>query len=282
MSTRLVAVLTALSFGVLAGCGSGTQTKGSQPAAVDPTSGNWVFVPANPLSGGTVSLPPFLSGSLMASGGQLTADFLVSPFSVSCSLSTSFDVSLTGTVQGSQLTLTSAPWNSGVFTVTGTVGSGGSSFSGEWSVKGGCADGASGEFAANYVPAVTGTWTGVLGTVPGQSSTVLTGSTVTLQLVQAAEPTQFSFPLTGTITVSGSSCGFSTGTLMQLPGGDPLAPSSITGYNWTAEAEMSDGKSIVAAVGVLDASNAGSWLMEMGVAGGSCDGATGLTTLIRQ
>ncbi len=282
MSARLVAVLTAVSFGFCAGCGSGTDITTSQPAAVNPTSGNWVFIPANPLAGGSVSLPPFLSGSLMASAGQLSADFLVSPFSQSCSLSTNFDVTLTGTVKGSQMTLTSAPWNSGVFTVTGVVASDGNSFSGQWSVKGGCADGASGELAANYVPEVTGTWSGVLGTTPGQSSSVLTGSTATLQLVQAAQPTQFSFPLSGTLTLSGSTCGFSSGTLMQLPGGDPLAPSSITGYTWTAEAQMNDGKSVVIAVGVLGSSSTGSWLMEMGVAGGSCDGASGLATLTRQ
>lgn len=282
MSARLVAVLTAVSFGFFAGCGGGTDTITSQPAAVNPTSGNWVFIPANPLAGGSVSLPPFLSGSLMASAGQMSADFLVSPVFEACPLTTSIDVALTGTVKGSQMTLTSAPWNSGVFTVTGVVGSDGNSFSGQWSVKGGCADGASGELAANYVPAVTGTWTGVLGTAPGQASGVLTGSTVTLQLVQAAEPTQFSFPLSGTITVSGSTCGFSSGTLMQLPGGDPLAPSSVTGYTWTAEAQMSDGKSVVVAVGVLSSSSTGSWLMEMGVAGGSCDGASGLATLTRQ
>jgi hypothetical protein len=250
---------------------------------VNPTSGNWAFIPANPLAGsGTVSLPPFLSGSVMASGSQVAAHFLVSPVFETCPLTTTIDVALTGTVKGSQMTLTSAPWNSGVFTVTGVVASDGNSFSGQWSVKGGCADGASGELAANYVPAVTGTWTGVLGTAPGQSSSVLTGSTATLQLVQAAEPTQFSFPLSGTITLSGSTCGFSSGTLMQLPGGDPLAPSSITGYTWTAEAQMSDGKSLVIVVGVPASTSADTWRTVFSVVGGSCDGAFGEATLSGQ
>lgn len=282
MDARRMAVLSVTLLCFLAGCGTGSQTTTSQPVAVSLNSGNWAFFPPNPLSGGSISLPPFLSGSLMSSAGQVSGDFLVSPVFDACPLISSIDLALTGTVKGSQLTLTSASWNSGVFTVTGTVAPDGNSISGQWSVKGGCADGANGGLNASYVPPVTGTWTGVLAPLPGQSANALTGSAATVQLVQAPEPTQFSFPLSGTIAISGSSCGFSSGTLMQLPGGDPLAPSSITGYTWSAEAQMNDGKSLVIAVGDLSQSTTGTWMMALGVSGGGCDGAFAMATLARQ
>jgi hypothetical protein len=69
---------------------------------------------------------------------------------------------------------------------------------------------------------------------------------------------------------------------MQLPGGDPLAPSSITGYTWTAEAQMSDGKSLVIVVGVPASTSADTWRTVFSVVGGSCDGAFGEATLSGQ
>jgi len=284
MGARTSAVLSAVLVCLVAGCGgdSGSMTMSQDPVA-NLASGNWAFLPANPLAGSSISIPPFLGGSLMNNGGQLSADFLLAlPIFTACPLTTSssFDVAFTGSLKGSQMTLTSSPWNSGMFTVTGTVATDGNSFGGSWSVKGGCADGASGTVTASYVPAVTGTWTGVLAPFPAQTSSPLTGSTATLQLVQAGQPTRFSFPLSGSITLSGSNCPFTSGTFIQLPGGDPLEPSSITGDEITAEAQMNDGQSQVIAVAVP--SSAGTWVMAMSVFGGVCDGATGTATLTRQ
>lgn len=284
MGARLAAVLTAVSFGLLGGCGDGSLTPTMHTATVSPSSGNWAFSPANPLAGDSISLPPFLGGSLMVSGGQISADFLVLPVLSACpvGIGANFDVQLTGSVSNNQLTLTSMPWNGGVFTITGAVASDGNSFTGQWSVKGGCATGAGGALVASYVPSVTGTWSGVLAALPGQTANGLTGAAATLQLVQSSTPTAFSFPLSGTIAISGSTCGFSSGTLVQLPGSDPLDPSSVIGQAWTAEAQMSDGKSVVVAVGVENSLSPGAWLVDLTVAGGACDGAFGTTTVSLQ
>ena len=285
MRPRKSLVLATVAVWLLAGCGEGSGRRSSiqTPAAVVPTSGNWAFPPAVLSSVGLVTSQPFIGGSLVANGDAISTDFLVLPVFPSCPMGEdSLDATLTAQVKGSQMTLTSAPWNNGVFTVTAQVAADGNSFSGDWSVKGGCGDGVSGLLAGSFIPNVTGTWAGALTPEPGKSSTPLTGASVTLQMAQALTPNRYSYPLSGTLTISGSTCGLLSGTLMQVPVGYPSAPSSISGYNWTAEAQMSDGRSLVIAVGVMNPSIPGSWVMELGVSGGTCDGAMGSATLARQ
>lgn len=254
-----------------------------------PLSGNWAFSVSLSGSANTlVSVPPFLAGSLMVSGTQLSADFLpmLTPSS-NCSLSGAPDVALTGTVTKGQVSLMSAAWYGAVITVTGTVSADGQTINGSWAARGGCIDGQSGSLVANYVPPFTGTWTGSTSNLPAgltgtSTSSSLTGATVTLQMQQSASPTKYSFPLSGSVTIAGINCGFSRGTVIQsdLSAGQP--PSFVVGNNWVVEAQMDDGKSRVAIAGAPTPTTSTQWLAVVTVVGGSCNQATAQATLARQ
>lgn len=234
-----------------------------------------------------------MAGSVMVSGAQISADLLAIPLFVTasssstCTLPTTPDVTLTGTVQNAKLNMTSANWGGTTLTVTGTVSTDGQSISGSWSAKGGCIDGQSGSFVANYVPPLTGTWAGTASNLPtslsGTTTTSpLAGSNVTFQLQQSSTPDGYRFPLSGTVTVSGANCGFTNGTLLGPSALLPQPISAVTGDTWNAVAQMDDGKSaLIAAVGALPA-KPGQWLTVFGVSGGACAGAVAQATLTKQ
>lgn len=268
MRMRWAAVLAA-AISLAAGCGNPV---GTGTTSAVPLSGNWEF--SVPTGMSIVSgLPLLVSGSLEVNGNNVSADFLAG-FITQCVGINTPDIVFTGTVNKSNISLTSTAWAGTVFTITGTVSSDGQSLSGNWSGKGGCADGQSNIVDLQYIPAVTGKWSGVLGTwaVPGATAVTpggLGGATITVQLQQSPTPTQYSFPLTGTITVSGSTCGFSTGTLVQANPIVPLAPSSISGPVWIALATMDDGSEMTVE-GVLGPTT-GQWTAFVTVAGGTCN-----------
>jgi hypothetical protein len=218
----------------------------------------------------------------MVNGNNVSADFLPGLLT-ECTVVSGVDMVLTGTVGNSKISMTSAAWGGTVFTVTGTVSSDGQTISGNWSGKGGCADGQSGALQLQYVPSITGKWTGVLGALPVLSGLPtaspggLGGAAVTFQFEQSATPVQFSFPLSGTISISGSTCGFSSGTLLQISPSVPLVPSSITGPTWDIEATMDDGSQLIA-TGVKSAIS-GQWIAVLEVQGGACNGAEAQATL---
>lgn len=266
------AAVVAVAVSLAEGCGN---PGGMGIASAVPMSGNWeAYLPAVPV--GSTSLPLLTAGSLVMNGNSVSADFL--PGLVSqCTPVNSVDMVLTGTVSNSSISLTSTAWGGTVFTVTGTVSGAGQTISANWSGKGGCADGQSGSLNLQYIPPVTGTWTGVLGAIPAVGSLPapspegLAGATISFQVQQGATPIQFSFPLSGTVTVTGSTCGFGSGTLIQINPAEPLEPSSITGPYWIAEATMSDGSQLIA-TGV-QTTLSGQWTAIVEVLGGACDGA---------
>lgn len=259
------------------------------PSTPVPVSGNWAFKPSD---AGTLTLPgvfpPFLAGSLIVSGTQVSADVLTLLIATSgCSISGSPDVTLTGTVQQGQVSLTSTSWNGIVFTVTGTVGADGQSISGTWAAKGGCVDGQTGSFVGNYVPPVTGTWTGTASNLPAgvtgaTTNSPLAGATVTFQLQQSSTATQSWFPLSGSVTISGTNCGFTHGTLTGFDGLLAQPVSFVAGDTWTAVAQMDDGKSVLIAAAVPAPSNPAQWLTVFSTPGGACAGAAAQATLAKQ
>ncbi|MGC2636457.1 MAG: hypothetical protein WA294_04720 [Acidobacteriaceae bacterium] len=255
---------------LISGCGGGSMTgTGTQQAGAVPVSGNWAFTP--PI--GSISLPPFVGGSLTPAGNQVSADVLVLLLTnSSCSLTGGLDTTLTGAVTNSALKLTSAPWNGSVFTATGTVSSDGKTIPLSWSAKGGCADGLSGSMIASWVPPLTGTLTGTASDTLTGTANPLTGSTVTLDLQQSATPEQFAFPLTGSITFPGAGCGFTSGNLIQLGDQIALTPSTVIGDEWALAAQMNDGKSLVVLAGAADLVKPGQWIAAIAVSGGTCDG----------
>lgn len=267
-----MAAVLAAAISLAEGCGNPVGT--GMTSAV-PVSGDWMFsLPATP--GASQDLPPLTAGSLVVSGNSVSAYFLPGVVS-GCSAYLGTGIVLTGTVGDSKIAMTSTAWGGTVLSLTGTVSSDGQTISGTWSGKGGCADGQSGTLNLQYVPPVTGTWTGVLsalpgvGTLPPTSLEGLAGATVTFQFQQSATPVQYSFPLSGTVSVSGSTCGFSSGTLIQINPMVPLAPSSITGPLWNTEATMNDGSQMIATG--ARATFSGQWTAIVDVIGGACDGA---------
>lgn len=282
MRVRLAAVL-AVGFSLAEGCANpgGTVLTNELPA-----SGNWSYFPV--AGSGSPGLPLFLAGSLMMNGDSVSADFAIMTLT-ECEVSANSGLVLNGTVSDSKISMTSAAWQGTVFTVTGAVSSDGRIISGNWSGKGGCADGQSGLLDLKYIPPVTGTWTGVLGAavagVPAGNTSAsetpspegLAGATVTFQLQQAATPVEAAFLLSGTMSISGSTCGFSSGTLVQNNPTVPFGPSSVTGPSWGAEVQMDDG-SLVLAIATNDAIS-GQWIVVMNVVGGACDGAEAQATL---
>jgi hypothetical protein len=262
---------------LMTGCGGGSMTgAGTQPTGAVPVSGNWAFSP--PI--GSISLPPFVGGSLTAAGNQVSADLLVFLLNnASCSLAGGLDTTLTGIVANSALKLTSAPWNGSVFTLAGTVSSDGKTIPLSWSAKGGCADGLSGSMNAAWVPPLDGTLTGTASDVLTGTASPLTGLTVTLDLQQSATPEQFAFPLTGSIAFSGAGCGFTSGNLIQMGDRIALTPSTVIGDEWALAAQMNDGKSLVIIAGGADLVKSGQWIAAMTVSGGACNGAVAALTL---
>jgi len=270
MHARRWIAFAGLALLLMAGCGGGTMTgTGTQTGAV-PVSGNWAFSP--PV--GTISIPPFVGGSLVATGNQVSADFLVLLLTnTSCDLAGTLDATFTGSVTNSALKLTSASWNGSVFTASGTVSSDGKTIPLAWSAKGGCADGLSGQMTASYVPPLTGTFAGTATAALTGTTSPLTGATVSLSLQQASAPEVFAFPLSGTISIPGTSCGFTNGNLIQIGQPAALTPSTVVGDEWVVAAQMDDGKSTVVIAGAANLVNPGQWISAIAVSGGTCDGA---------
>lgn len=177
---------------VLPGCPAMTDSP-----QVTLTSGNWsvTAISSNPAVGTF-----HVGGNLTQSGSALSGSMYVVG---SLCFDVSQPVSFTGTVSGTTVTLTSTTVNGQVFSVTATSTSS-TAISGTYTITGGCAAGDSGSADANAVPSISGTWNGP---VTGSG-----GSSVTLSITLAQDAiasADGSFPLTGTLAYSGSSCSVS-------------------------------------------------------------------------
>jgi hypothetical protein len=155
---RFVRTLVALELSILvAGCGGGaifyisTGQFGPPPNIVI-IVGNWEFVTTPNAMG---KLPETLAGSLSQSGTSVSG--VVHLAGSSC-----FDqmaaVAVTGSVNGSSSSLTSAPVNGQVVKLTGSFNK--SVFNGTYVIKGGCANGETGKVAGANIPAIANQMSG--------------------------------------------------------------------------------------------------------------------------
>lgn len=278
MDARRRIAVAGLALLLMTGCGGGSPLgSGGSPAGAVPVSGNWAFSPS--ITQQPLVLPPFVGGSLTASGSRVNGDLLVLLLNSSCPLTGNLDVTLTGTVSNSNLKLTSSKWNGGVFTVEGTVATDGKTIPATWSVAGGCADGESGSMIASYVPPLSGTWTGTASDLPGSNAGPLTGAALTFDVQQAATPQGFAFPLSGSMKISGTACGFTSGNLIQLDDLTAFAPSSVVGDELAMAAQMDDGKSLATVAGQANSIKPGEWIAVVLISGGACDGAVAEASL---
>jgi hypothetical protein len=157
------------------------------------TQGNWAFTATSTAAAIAASSPTFvLGGNLTQSGATLSGTLSVGN-SLCISPQT---LSFTGTVKGSDITLTSQAFDGNVISVTASGTK--DSLSGNYTITGGCAD--KGTITAGAVPSISGTWNGTI-------SNGGTGTGISVVLTQSATASQDgTFALTGTLTYSGSDC----------------------------------------------------------------------------
>ena len=234
LQTRLwLSLLSAVMALILSSC---------QSVSVFPapslTRGNWaVTATSSDPAVGTIRL----GGNLVQSGSSLSGSMFVVG---SLCFDVSQAVSFTGTVRGKQVTLTSATVAGQVLKVAATTTST-SAMSGTYTITGGCADGDNGTVDANAVPAISGTWKGPL-TGSGGSNVDLS-----IALTQAKTASaDGSFPLTGTLTYTGSTCSVN-GTITSAF----IAGSYILINANTLETDGSDGTVLYSNI-LLDSSSA--------------------------
>ena len=187
----LLSLLAGVFALVLTGCGA------SNNLALAP--GNWSMT-ATP--GGAAVF--YIGGNLTQSGTNLAGTMHIAN---SLCYSPSEIVAFTGTVKGSNVTLTSASVGGEVLSVTasGTAGS----LTGTYSIAGGTnCIGQTGAIVANPVPSISGTWSGPI--VDGNNDP---NAKLTIALTQAATASaDGTFAVTGNLTYTGSTCSVS-GTL---------------------------------------------------------------------
>ena len=211
----LVLTLAATLALALTGCGFGSS---NHHTAL--TQGNWSISATS-----TSSANAFLmGGNLTQSGNSLSGKMYVTGADPGCNIDPAQAVNMTGTVNGSDVALSSAAIADQVITIAASGN--GSAFAGTYSIAGGNCDGDEGNVAANAVAPVAGTWNG---TVQVSSAPV----TMSVVLTQASTPSaDGTFALTGSVTYTGSVCS-ATATV--------LATSRIAGANVTVDASVGDG-----------------------------------------
>lgn len=211
-------LLGALST-VLAGCPAMTDSPQTTL-----TPGNWSVTAVSSNSAvGTF----YVGGNLTQSGSNLSGSMYVVG---SMCFDVSQPVAFTGTVSGTTVTLTSANVNGQVFSVAATSTSS-SAISGTYAVSGGCSGGDSGTATADAVPSISGTWNGSVIGAGGPSVTL--SVTLAQDSIASADG---SFPLTGTLAYTGSSCSV-TGTISSAF----VAGSYVLLNANTVETDSSDG-----------------------------------------
>ncbi len=231
-------------------------------------TGNWQFT-ATAKSG----TAPFtmLSGFVNESSNEPGVnDFTTASFQVHSSTcySGSSNLFLSGAVTGTHVGLSSFPVEDQVLTISASKDATATHISGNYSVVGGCADGATGTIVGELYAPMDGTYLG--------TSTGVLASTLQLTLSQYVQGTA-----NGTTLVSGSalfqgiSC-FTKGTL-SAPNG------SVSGdqvnFIFTTNEPTS---STVTMSGTVDPAAQTIFLTSIEVTGGNCSGAIGATTLSLQ
>ena len=173
---------------------------------------------------------------------------------------------LTGTVTAGVVSLRSFS-NTGQFvTIDGNEDAMATSFTGTFTIGGGCSNGASGTITGVRFDALTGTYTGSFTTAPASPGIVLI-----VQQSAFGDGRGFS-PVTGNATFSGIPC-FTNATLT-------AAGSAVIGSAVQLTFAASDGETVLLS-GTMDPLASTVTLTTGQISGGSCSGALGAATLAR-
>lgn len=254
-----IAVFTALIL--LLACGGGS----SSIRIATLTSGNWTIVAHSSVtSGNTV----YIGGNLTQSGSGLSAVMHIDDNATCFDLATS--IPLSGSVNGSDFTLTSSAIDNQVITVTGTI-TNPSTLQGSYTIAGGCSGGDKGSVSAILVAPISGTW-------KATDTSSGTAATISGTLTQSTTATSDGiFLLSGNFTYTGSSCSIS-GTLTEYSfvAGDIVAMDASTN-----DIDGSSGETILAAI-MDNPSAPTSFTGYYEVLSGACSGTTGTLTFTKQ
>jgi hypothetical protein len=262
--TRLDTILVLSTTVLFCGCGggSGPAPKSLAPAssatqAPPPKSGNWQFTVASTIPG----KPPLtfagslnLSGTAASSGLQSSGALHIDGSDCFNRLTT---IGFTSTANGSSTSLTSAPVDGQVVTLTGNFV--GATFNGTYRVGGGCAGGNQGTLTGSNIDnirnALSGTFT---------NSTQKTFNLIANINQSDSANSDGSFPISGTATFD-TPC-FSAGTIQ--PGTFPSG-SFILGD--TVALEVETGKGVLTFLGNLSESGSGEVDGNYTLSGAGCD-----------
>jgi hypothetical protein len=259
---RLEIILAFSAAVIFCGCGggSGSTPKSSAPAPsatqAPPLIGNWQFTAASVVPG----KPPLtFAGSLSLSG--TAASGLQAGGALHIDGSNCFDrlttIGFTTTLSGSSTSLTSAPVDGQVVTLTGNFI--GATFNGTYRIGGGCAAGEQGMLTGSNISNIPDDLSGTF-----TNSAQKTFSIVAKINQSDTASSDGSFPITGTATFD-APC-FSAGTIQ--PGTFPSG-SFILGE--TVALEVETGKGILTFLGNLSDSGSGEVSGNYTVSGGGCD-----------
>lgn len=222
------------------------------------TSGNWYLQTSSQAAANASQMPQI--------GGSLTETDLTISGVLHVSDSTCFDrvtdIPVSGTVDGSSVTLTSGSISGQVITISGSATA--SLITGTYSIASGCAGGDYGTITAVLIPPVTANWTGTITSSPINSA-------ATASFSQGFPNSDGFSPLSGTLALSGLPCSIS-GTLA-------TEQSWILGNIVQAVVNLSDG-SVLALNGFITnpSTSANQMTVNFSISGGNCAGQTGSVT----
>ena len=212
-SSHFLSVLSVLL--VLSACGgAGGRNSFPVPQSLSDVAGNWQFNTTSSISGAS-SLS--IAGGFQQSNRALNASMHVDGSSCFDPIVT---VSLSGTVGGNSVSLSSTPLSAQVITLTGSVT--GTAFKGTYTIKGGCADGDQGTVEGTKVPQIPLTLNGTF----TNSANNTFGATV--QATEDSGDPDGTFGITGSATFN-ATC-FSSGKLKPgtFPTGSFVLGNSVT------------------------------------------------------
>jgi hypothetical protein len=236
----------------------GAATRGGVPPTPGPVTlafiaGNWHFTATSTFA----ATPSFsIAGSISQSASVLRG-------AVHIDGSSCFDrlapISLTGSLTGKNISLTSASVDGQVttFTASLTGGTTNNALTGTYMTKGGCADGDHGNVTGIEVASITSTWNGLF-TNPGGDTFRMTAG-----VVQGNDSSEGSFGISGPVTFD-TPC-FSSGTITSgtFPSGSFIIGTSVA-------LEIETGNGTLAVLGTLNPDN-GYVIGGYTVSGGTCD-----------
>jgi hypothetical protein len=225
---HLASILWLSILVVLVGCGAGGRASGpasgpasgSTPPASDPVN-NWQFSTTSTVPG----MPPLaIAGSISVSGSSANG-------AVHVTGSNCFDpltaMDLTGTLTGTNISLTSTSVVGQVTTLTGTFNDPGGSqpgqFTGTYAINGGCAGGDQGNVTGVTAYPKGGFWAGNLTSATGDINRL------TVTLAQGSATSEGTFGLTGPALFEVGTC-FTSATIVSgtFPSGSYVLGNSVT------------------------------------------------------